>query len=172
VTTVLPRIEPEVASGLQTRILINSQWVNSMSGKTFPSFNPSTGEEICQVAEADTADVDQAVKAARSAFEGPWRKMSAAERGRLLNRFADLVEKNADQLARLETLDNGKPYHVARAADLPLTISCYRYYAGWADKVEGKTIPIAGEYFCYTRHEAVGVVGQIIPWNFPLLMQA
>jgi aldehyde dehydrogenase (NAD+) len=172
VTTVLPRIEPEVATGLQTRILINNQWVNSMSGKTFPSFNPSTGEEICQVAEADTADVDQAVKAARSAFEGPWRKMSAAERGRLLNRFADLVEKNADQLARLETLDNGKPYHVARAADLPLTISCYRYYAGWADKVEGKTIPIAGEYFCYTRHEAVGVVGQIIPWNFPLLMQA
>ncbi len=171
-TTVLPRIEPEVVSGLQTRILINNQWVNSLSGKTFPTFNPSTGEEICQVAEADTADVDQAVKAARSAFEGPWRKMSAAERGRLLNRFADLVEANADQLARLETLDNGKPYHVARAADLPLTIACYRYYAGWADKVEGKTIPIAGEYFCYTRHEPVGVVGQIIPWNFPLLMQA
>jgi aldehyde dehydrogenase (NAD+) len=172
VTTVLPRIEPEVASGLQTRILINNQWVNSLSGKTFPTFNPSTGEEICQVAEADAADVDQAVKAARSAFEGPWRKMSAAERGRLLNRFADLVEANADQLARLETLDNGKPYHVARAADLPLTIACYRYYAGWTDKIEGKTIPIAGEYFCYTRHEPVGVVGQIIPWNFPLLMQA
>ncbi len=171
-TTVLPRIEPEVVSGLQTRILINNQWVNSLSGKTFPTFNPSTGEEICQVAEADAADVDQAVKAARSAFEGPWRKMSAAERGRLLNRFADLVEANADQLARLETLDNGKPYHVARAADLPLTIACYRYYAGWADKVEGKTIPIAGEYFCYTRHEPVGVVGQIIPWNFPLLIQA
>ena len=171
-TTVLPRIEPEVASGLQTKILINNQWVNSLSGKTFPTFNPSTGEEICQVAEADAADVDQAVTAARTAFEGPWRKMSAAERGRLLNRLADLIEANADQLARLETLDNGKPYHVARAADLPLTIACYRYYAGWADKVQGKTIPIAGDYFCYTRHEPVGVVGQIIPWNFPLLMQA
>jgi aldehyde dehydrogenase (NAD+) len=93
--------------------------------------------------------------------------MSAADRGRLLNRFADLIEANAEQLALLETLDNGKPYHVALAADLPLTIACYRYYAGWADKVEGKTIPIAGEYFCYTRHEPVGVVGQIIPWNFP-----
>jgi aldehyde dehydrogenase (NAD+) len=172
VTTVMPRVGPDVVSGLQTRILINNQWVNSLSGKTFPTFNPSTGEEICQVAQADAADVDQAVKAARSAFEGPWRRMSAAERGRLLSRFADLVEANADQLARLETLDNGKPYHVARAADLPLTIACYRYYAGWADKVEGKTIPVAGEYFCYTRHEPVGVVGQIIPWNFPLLMQA
>jgi aldehyde dehydrogenase (NAD+) len=172
VTTVLPRIDPEILSGLQTRILINNEWVNSLSGKTFPTFNPATGEEICQVAEANAADVDRAVKAARSAFEGPSRKMSAADRGRLLNRFADLIEANAEQLARLETLDNGKPYHVALAADLPLTIACYRYYAGWADKVEGKTIPIAGEYFCYTRHEPVGVVGQIIPWNFPLLMQA
>jgi aldehyde dehydrogenase (NAD+) len=172
VTTVLPRVGPDVASGLQTRILIDNHWVDSVSGKTFPTFNPATGEEICQIAEADVADVDRAVKAARSAFEGPWRRMSAAERGRLLNRFADLIEANAEPLARLETLDNGKPYHVALAADLPLTIACYRYYAGWADKVEGKTIPIAGEYFCYTRHEPVGVVGQIIPWNFPLLMQA
>jgi aldehyde dehydrogenase (NAD+) len=172
VTAVLTRVEPDVLSGLQTKILINNEWVNSLSAKTFPTFNPATGEEICQVAEADAADVDKAVKAARAAFEGPWRKMSASDRGRLLNRFADLIEKNSDQLARLETLDNGKPYHVARAADLPLTIACYRYYAGWADKVQGKTIPIAGDYFCYTRHEPVGVVGQIIPWNFPLLMQA
>jgi aldehyde dehydrogenase (NAD+) len=98
--------------------------------------------------------------------------MAASERGLLLNRLADLIERNADELAQLETLDNGKPYHVARSADLPLTIACYRYYAGWADKVQGKTIPIGGNYFCYTRHEPVGVVGQIIPWNFPLLMQA
>jgi aldehyde dehydrogenase (NAD+) len=98
--------------------------------------------------------------------------MSAAERGLLLFRLADLIEKNADELAKLESLDNGKPYSVAGAADLPLTIACYRYYAGWADKVQGKTIPISGNYFCYTRHEPVGVVGQIIPWNFPLLMQA
>ena len=123
-TTVLPRIDSEILSGLQTRILINNEWVHSLSGKTFPTFNPATGEEICQVAEADAADVDKAVKAARSAFEGPWRKMSAADRGRLLNRFADLIEENAEQLARLETLDNGKPYHVALAADLPLTIAC------------------------------------------------
>ena len=98
--------------------------------------------------------------------------MAAADRGQLLHRLADLIEQNADELAQLESLDNGKPYHVAKAADLPLTIGCYRYYAGWADKIQGKTIPIAGDYFCYTRHEPVGVVGQIIPWNFPLLMQA
>ena len=98
--------------------------------------------------------------------------MSGAERGKLLNRLADLIEANADELATLESLDNGKPRHVARTADLPLVIACYRYYAGWADKLQGKTIPISGDYFCYTRHEPVGVVGQIIPWNFPLLMQA
>jgi len=156
-----------------TKLLINNQWTDSKSGKTFPTINPATGEEICQVAEADAPDVDCAVQAARAAFNGgPWRKMSASERGFLLNRLADLVERNADELAQLETLDNGKPYHVARSADLPLTIACYRYYAGWADKVQGKTIPIGGNYFCYTRHEPVGVVGQIIPWNFPLLMQA
>jgi len=156
-----------------TKLLINNQWTDSKSGKTFPTINPATGEEICQVAEADAPDVDCAVQAARAAFNGgPWRKMSASERGFLLNWLADLVERNADELAQLETLDNGKPYHVARSADLPLTIACYRYYAGWADKVQGKTIPIGGNYFCYTRHEPVGVVGQIIPWNFPLLMQA
>src|ERR1700683_1092368 len=156
-----------------TKLLINNRWVNSESGKTFPTINPATGQEIAQVAEADAADVERAVRSARAAFDGgPWRKMSAAERGRMLNRLADLIEQHADELALLESLDNGKPYQVARAADLPLTIACYRYYAGWADKVQGKTIPIAGDYFCYTRHEPVGVVGQIIPWNFPLLMQA
>ena len=98
--------------------------------------------------------------------------MSASERGKLLNRLADLIEANIEELATLESLDNGKPKHVARTADLPLVIACYRYYAGWADKIQGKTIPISGDYFCYTRHEPVGVVGQIIPWNFPLLMQA
>jgi aldehyde dehydrogenase (NAD+) len=98
--------------------------------------------------------------------------MAAAERGKLLNKLADLIEKHADELARLESLDNGKPLRVALAADLPLTVACYRYYAGWADKVQGRTIPINGNYFCYTRLEPVGVVGQVIPWNFPLLMQA
>src|SRR6266480_4774543 len=156
-----------------TKLLINGKWVDSASRKTFPTINPSTGEVITQVAEADAADVDKAVAAARAAFDkGPWRKMSASQRGVLMNKLADLVEKHADELAQLEALDNGKPYHVARAADLPLTIACYRYYAGWADKNHGKTIPVSGNYFTYTKHEPVGVVGQIIPWNFPLLMQA
>ena len=156
-----------------TQILINNRWVSSRSGKTFPTINPATGEEICQVAEADAADVDEAVKAARNAFEnGPWSKMSAAERGRLLYKLADRIEEHADELAMLESLDNGKPFQVARSADLGLTIATYRYYAGWADKVQGRTVPVAGNYFTYIRHEPVGVVGQIIPWNFPLLMQA
>ena len=156
-----------------TQLLINNRWIDAASGRTFPTINPATGEEICQVAEADVADVDAAVKAAREAFErGPWRRMAASERGRLLNRLAELIEKHADELAQLESLDNGKPYLVAKTADLPLTIACYRYFAGWADKIQGRTIPVAGNYFCYTRLEPVGVVGQIIPWNFPLLMQA
>jgi len=156
-----------------TKILINNRWIASESGKTFPTINPSTGLEICQVAEADAADVEKAVRAARAAFEhGPWRKMPASERGRLMNRLADLIEKNGDELARLESLDNGKPVSVAKAVDVAATVGCYRYFAGWADKVHGKTIPIDGDFFCYTRLEPVGVVGQIIPWNFPMLMQA
>src|SRR6267378_3382080 len=156
-----------------TKLLVNGKWVGSVSGKTFPTINPSTGEVITQVAEADAADVDKAVAAARASFDkGSWRKMGASQRGVLMNKLADLIEKHADELAQLESLDNGKPYHVARAADLPLTIACYRYYAGWADKNQGKTIPVSGNYFSYTKHEPVGVVGQIIPWNFPLLMQA
>jgi aldehyde dehydrogenase (NAD+) len=154
-------------------MLIGGQWVDAASGKTFETLNPATGEAICRVAEGDKADIDKAVKAARQAFEtGPWPKMSASERGRLLNKLADAIEANLDELAALESLDNGKPLRDARAADLPLTVKCYRYYAGWADKIHGKTIPVEGNYFCYTRHEPVGVVGQIIPWNFPLLMQA
>ena len=156
-----------------TKLLINNRWVNSQSGKTFATVNPTTGREICQVAEADAADVELAVKAARAAFDrGPWRKASGPERARLLNRLADLIEKHADELARLESLDNGKPLAMARAVDVAATIGCYRYFAGWADKVMGKTIPIEGPFFCYTRHEAIGVCGQIIPWNFPMLMQA
>jgi aldehyde dehydrogenase (NAD+) len=156
-----------------TTLLIDNRWIPSESGKTFATINPATGEEICQVAEADAADVEKAVKAARTAFEhGAWRKMPASERGSLLLRLADLIEKHADELAMLESLDNGKPYSVAKAVDVPATVACYRYFAGWADKVQGKTIPIDGDFFCYTRHEPVGVVGQIIPWNFPMLMQA
>ena len=155
------------------KLFINGKWVNSISGKTFATLNPSTGQEICQVAEADSADVDLAVKAARKAFEsGPWKKMSAAERGRKINKLADLMEQNLPELAALESLDNGKPLRDSLNADLPLSIKAYRYYAGWCDKTHGKTIPVEGEYFCYTKHEPVGVVGQIIPWNFQLLMTA
>src|ERR1043166_734257 len=155
-----------------TKCLIDGQWVDAAGGKTFENINPATNEVICRVAEGDAADVDKAVKAARKAFEGPWSKMSGAERGRLMYKLADLIEKNKEELARLETLDNGKPLRDSLNADVPLTIDCYRYYAGWADKNHGKTIPVNGPYFCYTRHEPVGVVGQIIPWNFPMLMQA
>jgi aldehyde dehydrogenase (NAD+) len=172
--TVLTEPQSTQANIKQTKILIDNQWIDSVSGKTFETLNPATGEVLANVAEADAADVDLAVKAARNAFhsKAQWRRMSASERGKLLHRLADLIEQNIEELATLESLDNGKPRHVARAADLPLVIACYRYYAGWADKIQGKTIPINGDYFCYTRHEPVGVVGQIIPWNFPLLMQA
>src|SRR5438128_617654 len=153
--------KPRVKIG-PTKLLINGRWSDSASGKTFPTINPATGEIITHVAESDAADVDQAVNAARFAFEkGAWSKMSASQRGRLMNKLADLIEEHADELAQLESLDNGKPYHVAKAADLPLTIACYRYYAGWADKLQGKTNPVTGRYFTYTQHEPVGVGGQI-----------
>ncbi|MEO0968833.1 MAG: aldehyde dehydrogenase family protein [Cyanobacteria bacterium J06639_18] len=169
VTTTRP--EKRVKIG-PTKLLINNEWVESVSGKRFETINPATGEVICNVAEADAADVDKAVEAAKNAFHGKeWRQMSATRRGELLYKLADLIEQNIDELAQLETLDNGKPLKLSYG-DLGLVIRCYRYYAGWADKVQGKTIPINGPYFCYTRHEPVGVVGQIIPWNFPLLMQA
>jgi len=157
-----------------TKLFINNNWVPAVSGKTFPTYNPATGEKIADVAEGDQADVEIAVNAAKKAFElnSPWRTMDAADRGVLLNKLADEVEKNADYLASLETLDNGKPAHVAKAADVALTVANLRYWAGWADKNHGKVIPIRGDFIGYTRHEPVGVCGQIIPWNFPLLMQA
>ncbi len=157
----------------QTRLLIDGKWRDSQSGKTFATCNPATEEEIAQVAEGDAADIDLAVKAARKAFDsGPWRKMDARDRGRLMNKLADLIEQNIDELATLETLDNGKPISESRNGDLPLVVDCFRYYAGWADKIHGQTIPIRGNFFCYTKREPVGVAGQIIPWNFPMLMVA
>jgi len=157
----------------QTKMLIDGQWRDSSSGKTFATINPATEEVIAEVAEGDAADIDLAVKAARKAFDsGSWRKTDARDRGILINRLADLIEKNIDELAGLETLDNGKPISESRHADLPLVIDCFRYYAGWADKIHGQTVPIRGNYFCYTKREPVGVAGQIIPWNFPMLMVA
>ncbi|GAV08728.1 hypothetical protein RvY_18382 [Ramazzottius varieornatus] len=156
------------------KIFINNEWHDAESGKTFPTINPSTGEKIADVAAGDRKDVDKAVKAATKAFKmgSSWRKMDASQRGNLLNRLADLMERDRLQLASLETLDNGKTFANSMAVDLEQSIRCYRYYAGWADKNHGKTIPVDGSYFTFTRHEPVGVVGQIIPWNFPLLMQA
>jgi len=157
----------------QTQCFIGGNWVPAVSGKTFETINPATEEVITQVAEGDAADVDLAVKAARKAFQsGPWAKMDARDRGRLMYKLADLIEEDIDELALLETLDNGKPIRESKFGDVPLTVDCLRYYAGFADKIHGQTIPIRGNYFCYTRREPVGVVGQIIPWNFPMLMTA
>ncbi len=157
----------------QTQCFIGGKWISSVSGKTFDTIHPATEEVIAQVAEGDKEDIDLAVAAAREQFDhGTWSRMDARDRGHLLLKLADLLEENLDELAALETLDNGKPVKDSRAADLPLAIDCIRYYAGWADKIQGETIPIRGEYFCYTRREPVGVVGQIIPWNFPALMVA
>jgi len=157
----------------QTECFIGGKWQPAKSGKTFETVNPATEEVIANVAEGDAADVDLAVAAARDALEnGPWGKMDARDRGRLMYKLADLIEEELNDLAALETLDNGKPIRDARGADLPLTIDCLRYYAGFADKIHGQTIPVRGNYFTYTRREPVGVVGQIIPWNFPMLMVA
>ncbi len=155
------------------KLFINGKWVDSISGKTFDTLNPATEDILTSVAEGDNVDIDLAVAAARKAFEdGPWRKMDARDRGRILFKITDLVEKNKDELAWLDTLDNGKPISETTNADLPLVIDCLLYYAGWADKIHGETIPVRGGFFNYTTREPVGVVGQIIPWNFPLLMAA
>src|SRR5579862_220726 len=153
-------------------LFIGGKWLDSVSNKTFPALNPATGETICQVAEGDKADIDLAAKAARKALEtGPWKKMDAAERGRLLFKLADLIENEAEELAVLETFNCGKTINDSRA-DLQGVVNCLRYYAGWADKIEGRTVPVRGNFLSYTLRQPVGVVGQIIPWNFPLLMLA
>jgi acyl-CoA reductase-like NAD-dependent aldehyde dehydrogenase len=154
-------------------LLIGGERVPARDGGTFESVDPSTGETIAHVAQAGAQDVDAAVRAAAEAFDqgGPWRKAPAAQRERLLNRLADLIEENADELAELESLDNGKPVAYARQIDVSLTVAHFRYFAGWATKIEGETIPVsAPNMLCYTRREPVGVCGQIIPWNFPLMM--
>lgn len=156
-----------------TKLLINGQFVCSASGKTFPTLDPRTGEVIANVAEGDVEDINRAVAAARKAFdEGPWPKMSAYERSRIMLKFADLVEKHNDEIAALETWDNGKPYLQAAQAEIPSFVRLFRYYAGWADKIHGLTVPADGPHHVQTLHEPIGVAGQIIPWNFPLLMFA
>jgi len=181
-TAVTPNIDSRVAGFITGRhkLLINNRWEEPSSGKTFPTYDPSSGEVLAQIAAGDKADVDRAVKAARKAFDdnSPWRRMTPSDRGKLIWKLADLMEKHLEELALLETLDNGKPLGVARVADVPLAIDLLRYMAGWATKIEGNTIPISvpyapgAKFLAYTTREPVGVVAQIIPWNFPLLMAA
>src|ERR1043165_8017993 len=154
------------------QLFIDGQWVDAESGKTFETPNPATGATLAEVAEGDRADIDKAVAAARRAFEGKWSKMSARERGRLLYKLAQLVEARSKELAELETADNGKPIKESTYIDLPGVVENFEYFAGWATKIEGETIPVPGQMFNYTLREPVGVCGQIIPWNFPMLMAA
>jgi acyl-CoA reductase-like NAD-dependent aldehyde dehydrogenase len=155
------------------KLLIGADWVDAADGRTFETVDPSTGEAICEVAQAGAEDVERAAQAARAALDGPWAKMPAAGRSQLMNKLADLIEANAAELAELESLDNGKPVKMAGIVDLPQTVAHLRYYAGWPTKIEGETIPVSWpDMFTYTLKEPVGVCGQIIPWNFPLLMAA
>src|ERR1700761_2318815 len=161
------------------KLFINGQWTEAASGKTFETPNPSTGLTLARVAEGDKEDIERAVKAARTAFdEGPWGRITPSERGRIIWRIGDLILEHAEELAQLESLDNGKPYAVALAADIPLAADLFHCMAGWATKIEGNSINISVPYMPganfhpYTLREPVGVVGQIIPWNFPLLMAA
>ncbi|KAF9667844.1 hypothetical protein SADUNF_Sadunf15G0065500 [Salix dunnii] len=156
-----------------TQHLINGQFVDAASGKTFPAYDPRTGEVIARVAEGDAEDINRAVAAARKAFdEGPWPKMSAYERSLIMLRFADLVDKHRGELAALESWNSGKPYEQSAKTELPSFARLFRYYAGWADKIHGLTVPADGNHHVQTLHEPIGVAGQIIPWNFPLLMFA
>ncbi|XP_033613593.1 retinal dehydrogenase 1-like [Fukomys damarensis] len=157
-----------------TKIFINNEWHNSVSGKKFPVINPATEEIICEVEEGDKADVEKAVKAARQAFQigSPWRTLDASERGRLLYKLADLTERDRLLLATMEAINAGQLFSTAYMTDVEISIRVLRYFAGWADKIQGRTIPVDGDFFTYTRREPIGVCGQIIPWNFPLVMLA
>src|SRR5688572_4005491 len=162
--------------GSPKQLLIGGSWTAAADGRTFESLDPSTGEAIAEAAQGGAEDVDAAVRAARAAFEdgSPWRKLPAPARGQLINRLADLIEEHAQELAELESLDNGKPLAYALGVDVALTVAHFRYFAGWPTKVEGEVIPVGGGdgMFVYTRKEPVGVCGQIIPWNFPLMMSS
>jgi phenylacetaldehyde dehydrogenase len=177
-TVTVDRTVEEFTAAPQ-KLFINGQWTDAASGRTFATPNPATGETLANVAEGDAEDVNRAVRAARQAFDdGPWGRMTPSDRGRLIWKIGDLILEHADELAQLESLDNGKPVAVARGADVPLAADLFHYMAGWATKIEGNTINISVPYMpganfhSYTLREPVGVVGQIIPWNFPLLMAA
>jgi phenylacetaldehyde dehydrogenase len=175
--TVDPRVSGSTAEFVSGRHLmyVDGRFVNAASGKTFPVYNPATGDVLTHVPEAEEEDVNRAVLAARRAFDdGLWVRMAPSARGRLLWKLADLLEQHNDEFAELESLDNGKPFSVARVADVPLAVDMFRYMGGWATKISGTTLPLSAGYdfHSYTLREPVGVVAQIIPWNFPLLMAA
>jgi aldehyde dehydrogenase (NAD+) len=154
------------------KLLINNEWRDASGGKTMEVINPATEEVIATVASAGRDDVDAAVAAARAAFNGPWGRMSARERGRMVRKLADRLLERADEVARLETLHNGKPIFESRQIEIPAAAECFEYYAGWSDKIMGETIPVKGNYLTYTLREPLGVVAAIVPWNFPLLLAA
>jgi phenylacetaldehyde dehydrogenase len=159
----------------RTRLLIDGAWVDAADGAEFDVYNPSTGEVFCRVAEAGPEDVDRAVKAARRAFDdGPWRRMSPMDRSKAIWRLGDLLMAHAEEIGRIETLDQGKPYGLALNGDVPSAANMFYYMSGWATKIEGETIPISfpGTWHSYTVREPVGVVGLIVPWNFPLVIAA
>jgi betaine-aldehyde dehydrogenase len=164
--------QPASETPRKYQLFIDGKWVDAESGKTFTTPNPATGATLAEVAEGDKADIDKAVAAARKAFDGKWSKMSARDRGRMMYKLAQLIEAKTPELAALETADNGKPIKETSYVDLPQVVENFEYFAGWATKIEGETIPVPGQMFNYTLREPVGVCGQIIPWNFPLLMAA
>ena len=167
-----PSALPPGLSG-PTKLLIDGEWLEPATGRHYDDINPSTGEVLASIAEAGAEDVDRAVKAARAAFQdGAWSRLHASERGRLLYRLARLVEDHAQELAEIDAVDAGKPVTSSLRVDLPAAVDCFEYYAGWADKIHGETVPVKGGAFTYLLRQPVGVVGQIIPWNFPLMMAA
>jgi acyl-CoA reductase-like NAD-dependent aldehyde dehydrogenase len=159
-------------SVIRRQLFINGEWRDAAGGKTIEVINPATEEVIAEVASAEQGDVDAAVAAARAAFDGPWSKLSARERGRIVWKIGERLMERADEIARLETLHNGKPIFESRQIEVPAAAECFQYFAGWADKIHGETIPVKGNFLTYTLREPVGVVAAIVPWNFPLLLTA
>jgi aldehyde dehydrogenase (NAD+) len=157
---------------LRKQLFINNEWRDARGGRTLEVVNPATEEVAAEVAAADAADVDDAVAAARAALAGPWAGLSARERGRLVWKIGERLLERADEIARLETLHNGKPIFESRQIEIPAAAECFQYFAGWADKIHGETVPVKGNYLTYTLREPVGVVAAIVPWNFPLLLTA
>jgi aldehyde dehydrogenase (NAD+) len=159
-----------VTSVEQKQLFINNEWRAAASGRTMDVLNPATEEVCATVASADAADLDAAVDAARAAFNGAWGQLSARERGRLVRKLGERLMERADEIARLETLHNGKPIMESRHIEIPAAAECFEYYGGWSDKVMGETVPVKGNYLNYTLREPLGVCAAIVPWNFPLLI--